>query len=1061
MAPTTRSTADAPNATNARTTRSRAKLDPTHNTLPSLPPRKKPLKKTSKITTHDAGSSTRDDTSKKPGEQQDSGPSVYVLVPSRSNAATDAPANTNIPGAGDDAINLAGAENGDTADLPNADRDRNTPVPAEDHMDIDEVEVEAPKTRSTPRSLSKKTSPAPTQKQEDTFNDYTGLVYDEFDNNDPDAYLGWPEQFGRPPDDKVHSSPSPSNPPSPHASPSPSPQRSPRTLRKRDARTPLEDGLDSDLPDSDNDYAQTKAAADLKRKNCLRQGFSAEPSTSDEDREDSSEEEASGKRGKKAGKKAGKKGKVAPAARENGKDKAVAKSKGKAAAHSSAKASAAQLRRGAVPDIDDSDSDEPDVDEDSDEDGDDESEVQRKPRTTRYKAGPLPASAIEELEVLRGKVMKDVDEIAAKYGKDPSMVFRALGIVVDSGIAGRSTSVWNMWQQYWAENGPKGEKATQAGLLERLGADFPKDQINNKEAVFKRFPGLREWHENTMKTAIAQLAEKGKLKGKIRQAIKPITTIARHTHNAFKVTVFGFVIDPLHHNSFMFGSGDAYKELRRVRQSSLVQDCAEYEHLIGVIEMKERGLITGGLPAKSLARREAEGSRDAARRQFSSILAAQLYQRYQDAEVDVGDLENFKMIWSPRLIDVALQLQCKIVNFPAALVDAKMIIGTQGFKLKDIKASTFEKFLPDLIKASKPQTGDDDEDLATTVMAIEPWTEEEKETPFEDQGNIAVVVNCDNRGLVWVKNSDKFHKQIKDRLDKAEKDARKAEKKQKGKSKAAPPPSPSTARRSRSHSPDRRRDYAPALRAVSPPHDEYGGSRGRSHRRRDSRSRSPRRHSPRGYRNHSRSRSPSRAYRNHSRSRSPSRAYRNHSRSRSPSRAYPTYSRRSASPRNYRSPSRRHDYQSSRRRSRSRGSAAEDQPQPLDFQRPARGNQASSRLDVIEDPRGKRKASTEADPEKTAKRLRKGPVEGDQELLERHEPVACRFRFKNEDGETVESPHFYARGLIATPQPTTADNVTYMLMLGQWKKIPPGFTVSLVDMQAVDNYRRLVDLYAL
>ncbi|KAK6992622.1 hypothetical protein R3P38DRAFT_3225382 [Favolaschia claudopus] len=1045
MARTTRSTADAPNTTNARTTRSRAKADPTSNILPSLPPRKKTLKKTSKITTPDAGSSTRDDTTKEPDEQQDSGPSVYVLVPARTNPATDAPANTNVPAEGDDAINLAGAENGDTDGQPKAQDaapDRDTPVPAgDDDMNIDDDGDETTKTRPTPRSLSKKAFLARTQEQEQTLDDYTGLGYDEFDDTKgPDAYLGWPEQFGRPLDDKVHSSPPPSNPPSPHASPSPSPQGSPRTLRKRDARPPLEDGLESDLPDSDNDYAQTKAAADLKRKACLRQGFPAEPSTSDEDREDSSEEEASGKRGKKAGKKAGKKGKEAPAAREKGKDKAVAKSKGKAAAHSSAKASAAQLRRGVVPDIDDSDSDEPDGDEDSDEDGDDESEVQRKPRTTRYKSGPLPASAIEELEVLRKKVMKDVDEIAAKYEKDPSMVFRALGIVVDSGIAGRSTSVWNMWQQYWAENGPKGEKATQAGLLERLGADFPKNQINDKEAVFKRFPGLREWHENTTKTAIAQLAEKGKLKGKIRQAIKPMTTIARHTHNAFKVTVFGFVIDPLHHNSFMFGSGDAYKELRRVRQSNLVQECAEYEHLIGVIEMKERGLITGGLPAKSLARREAEGSRDAARRQFSSILAAQLYQRYQDAETDVGDLENFKMIWGPRLIDVALQLQCKIVNFPAALVDAKMIIGTQGFKLKDIKASTFDKFLPDLIKASKPQTGDDDDDLATTAMAIEPWTEEEMETPFEDQGNIAVVVNCDNRGLVFVKNSDKYHKQIKDRLDKAEKDARKAEKKQKGKSKEVlPPRSPSAARRSRSHSPDRGRDHAPALRAISPRHDAYGGSRGRSHftehRRRDSRSRSPRRHSPRGYRNHSRSRSPSRAY--------------------------PTYSRRSASPRNYRSPSRRHDYQSSRRRSRSRGSAAEDQPQPLDFQRPARGNQASSRLDVVEDPRGKRKASTEADPEQTAKRLRKGPVEGDQELLERHEPVACRFRFKNENGETVESPHFYARGLLPIPQPTTADNVTYMLILGQWKKMPPGFTVSLVDTQAVDNYRRFVDLYAL
>ncbi|KAK7020030.1 hypothetical protein R3P38DRAFT_3198581 [Favolaschia claudopus] len=121
------------------------------------------------------------------------------------------------------------------------------------------------------------------------------------------------------------------------------------------------------------------------------------------------------------------------------------------------------------------------------------------------------------------------------------------------------------------------------------------------------------------------------------------------------------------------------------------------------------------------------------------------------------------------------------------------------------------------------------------------------------------------------------------------------------------------------------------------------------------------------------------------------------------------------------------------------------------------------KLNVVEDPRGKRKASTDADPEKTAKRLRTDPVDGHQELpdSEKPGPVTCRFKWKTDGGERRESPHFYALGLVPTNHTTTADSYTYMLSMGHWKKLPPGFTVSLVDQQMVDNYYRYVEMYGL
>src|SRR4051812_36468988 len=58
------------------------------------------------------------------------------------------------------------------------------------------------------------------------------------------------------------------------------------------------------------------------------------------------------------------------------------------------------------------------------------------------------------------------------------------------------------------------------------------------------------------------------------------------------------------------------------------------------------------------------------------------------------------MKWT-RFLDVARQGQCRIENYPPALEQVGLIIGTPSFNIKKITSEMFAKFLPDMEKASK------------------------------------------------------------------------------------------------------------------------------------------------------------------------------------------------------------------------------------------------------------------------------------------------------------------------------------------------------------------------
>ena len=68
---------------------------------------------------------------------------------------------------------------------------------------------------------------------------------------------------------------------------------------------------------------------------------------------------------------------------------------------------------------------------------------------------------------------------------------------------------------------------SRAAYEEALSFDdtFTLEMSKDSEAVFKRLPDLKEWRDKLEKQAVAQLREKGKLRGKIQKEMQPVLHI--------------------------------------------------------------------------------------------------------------------------------------------------------------------------------------------------------------------------------------------------------------------------------------------------------------------------------------------------------------------------------------------------------------------------------------------------------------------------------------------------------------------------------------------------------
>ncbi|KAF8210241.1 hypothetical protein K438DRAFT_1752990 [Mycena galopus ATCC 62051] len=831
---------------------------------------------------------------------------------------------------------------------------------------------------------------------------------------------------------------------------------------------------ESDLDHSSNDYGAEAERHNRLRQQAAKNGDHLKPTIEEEDEEDEEEfeqEAAVENEGAGAKKATGTKGK--------GKGKARGrKDKGKGKERAVQKETIA---------------DELDADED------DEDDVEGG-----HTRGPIPAEIRKRLVALEAEFMQGVEDLAVECGKSSSTLHCALGTSVK---AVRASSAWNVWESYFAEEGPDAEEKKKMNKGEfaklareefykacKIDDDFTKEMCSDSEAVFERLPFLLEWKKKIQTHAILDLQKNGNFK----------TTLQRET---LPLTQLGFVIDPQGDGSFAFGGDDDFKELRKMQHFNLNQQIKDQEHIFGLIDMRKRGLAPLIAPP-NLGAQDNEKVRDTSRRQLTAILVKQLCKvlmpdadvvltrfpglRCYEAGILSGkdlELAGFQMKWGPKFIDSARLSQCCIMNYPAALNKIHQVIGTTTFDMKKIKSVDFAAFMPALVAANAGKDGADEDDEDNDVMAIMPWTDAEKELALDEQGEVGVVIDVHGKILVAVKHSDVYHKEVKKVAQKEER-ARQKRKKHNGATQhrddrakhneKGSGSAPGSSRyhdgenryRGRSEGSERRRS-----RSRSPGHSRWrhrSRSRlrprgnGPSHHR--SRSRSPG-DGPSRHRSGSRSpgdgplrhrsgsRSCSRGHgpsRHRSRSHSPgygcsrpcnrSRSPRHHARSPHPRLDQP------ARPGNIRSPRRERDQphaESSRSIAPPRDDGHEHRPER------ARNSSQDSRAIALASRGGVDNAKR--------KELHDGHAEdADREVKRRREektqPLAMRFIVQDKAGII-----FYAKGWKPVTQTTHADRYTYVYHVSkaQWMRLPMGNTPILASPADEERYNKERDIWAL
>ncbi|KAJ7301181.1 hypothetical protein DFH08DRAFT_979042 [Mycena albidolilacea] len=415
------------------------------------------------------------------------------------------------------------------------------------------------------------------------------------------------------------------------------------------------------------------------------------------------------------------------------------------------------------------------VEENSEEDGD-----------GILKAGAISGAIKDRLYELHDDFTTAVDKLARSCGKSSLTLHQMVGNVIKTP---RSLNAWNIWQRYFTETTPKEQKLKGADYTKqaraafiaacRVSDDFVEEKLKDSDAVFKHLPWLLEWNQNLTQQAVIAVREKGKLKPKLRREIKPVTQIAKQMLDTYGVHVWGYVIDPEGQGSFVFGVGDDFKEMRALQLHNLNQQVKDQEHTFGMIEMRKRGQAACSIPIQNLDPHEHEGPRDAFRRQFTSIIGGQLWAFCRTAGTLSGqdvDKTKFQMKWNTKFINVARESKCRIINYPAALQAANQIIGTRQFNVKRIKSATFEKFMSSLVDAHGTRAAHDDDD----IMQIVAWEQDEIDLPLDEQGDVAVVVDEHGVGLVTVKQSEGYAKEVKKQAEKAEKAEKRKRKKERG-----------------------------------------------------------------------------------------------------------------------------------------------------------------------------------------------------------------------------------------------------------------------------------------
>ncbi|KAJ6548543.1 hypothetical protein B0H19DRAFT_1074393 [Mycena capillaripes] len=819
--------------------------------------------------------------------------------------------------------------------------------------------------------------------------------------------------------------------PAPPAPAPPAPPMAPLSVRLVDPTRPMQHRARRDpratstvatrstvalAPDSGEESGDDwEAAEKLKEKQKAREtayGKRFSPTVEEEDEDDEQEfeeeveqdgfvgEEDAAKKGKSKGKPKPK----PKGSKPKPKPKPKSRSKGKARE---------------VPEVDNNDNDNDNDNDDSDSEG-----------GSRKKSGPLPTALLERLAELDRQRDAGIDALAVEFNKSPTTLHQAAGSIIKTG---RNMSAWNMWQRRHAatvkesnvpapKDGATWAKECKAALVAAVKAAAPaevftEDMVGDSALIWERIPWLLEWHEQLEAAAVARWRDEGKLKEKIRKEMKPILQIAERIRKSTGVVIWGWSVDKRRDATFSWGVGEVFKEYRKSKKVALEVEANQQEHafaaasdtLARMIEANLQGTAVPILPAADVAIREICRAR-------GTLSGADLQKK------------NFRMVWNPRFLDIALQNKCRIINYPGALCDVEQIIGSD-FKIKEIKSETFAKFVPALTRAnaaSDPaEEPADDEDDDEPPMSIVPWDDDELAWPLEEQGGIALVMNVAGAPLRCVHHSAAWAKQYRAPL---------------------PLPLPLPLHRQPLDSYDRPPPFPPArLYADS---DSYDRADYRQHRRTEEPHRDDKRKSdttrPKSNAtrviDRPRPSPPARSYADSSRGKSSRPADDDDRDSRPPARAYAKSAHEQVNPRAQTAGPLRLDLTQVPGRSTARSYAKSS------HQGAARGSNAPSdlaRMSAIDarmeaprnDDRGgvKRKALAEEaeGSERGSKRRRS----------EKEAPPTQDYRLTmwlNDQQGRI----FYAIGFDETDRPTRADKHTYVEnpLSGKWERIPVGYT---------------------
>ncbi|KAJ7659666.1 hypothetical protein DFH06DRAFT_1130436 [Mycena polygramma] len=368
----------------------------------------------------------------------------------------------------------------------------------------------------------------------------------------------------------------------------------------------------------------------------------------------------------------------------------------------------------------------------ADDDEDDDDGGEGDDSESKSKSGAVSEEIRQHLTQLNDKYEADVAAIAREIGKPVTLLHQILRDLIKTP---RALSAWNVWQRWFSESHPNDEHLgstaytdkSRAAFLQALHdvegyPDFEDEKPPTTKESFERLPWLLEWDHNLTEQVVLMFREDGKLKPKLKKELVPVLQIAEKLRKTFGVQLWGFVIYPKGDASFMWGSGHDFKEMRVTHLISLTDICKNQEHIFGSIDLRKRGLAPQALPAIEEAAGSG-GKRDQYRSQLGTILGSQLWGYCKANGTLTGhdvDPSKYQMKWSTKFVDAAFENQVRLINHPAALKDAGQIIGTGGFKLKDITVPLFDVFMPDLLIANRPRDPDDME-LDNEVMKIVRW----------------------------------------------------------------------------------------------------------------------------------------------------------------------------------------------------------------------------------------------------------------------------------------------------------------------------------------------------